>query len=316
MFSEYLDENSRCVLAFSGGADSRYLLEKINEKIEKKEIQRENIILAHYNHNLRGEESLRDQEFSREIAKKFGVLFETQTRNISDEKKENDKKISENTARNLRYTFLEHIRKKYSAECIITAHHQDDQAETVFLQFLRGGSINALSGMKIFCEERKIFRPFLSISKKKILEELEKKKILFCEDSTNAESEFTRNFLRNKIFPSLEEKFPNFSLRLAKNTKHFSEMQEEYENEAKKFFERNSFEKGVSRDFFFSLLSGIRFEIIKKLLFPRFCDKKIFREIEKCIKTGDSGKKIEVKNMVFQVFGEKVFFSKAEEKKL
>jgi tRNA(Ile)-lysidine synthase len=320
MFS-VLHKGVNFVIAFSGGADSRYLLEKILEEVGQKKIQKKNIIVAHYNHALRGGESDRDEEFSRKISEQFGLIFESERREDKSEKKtekllekREKEHLSEEQARNLRYFFLEKIRKKYDAQCIVTAHHKDDQAETVFLQFLRGGGINALSGMKTFCDERKLFRPLLTISKQKIVHELFQKKIDFCEDSTNAESNFTRNFLRNEVFPLLEQKFSGFSARLADKSGYFAQLQYEFEVHAQAFLQEKFPEKkGVrsgEREVFLNLLSPVRFEVIKKIIFPKFCDEKFFSQVEDFLKNASSGKKLEIKTGFFQCFGEKVFFEK------
>ena len=303
-------EKGTYIIAFSGGADSRYLLDFFLEKVDQNILAKKNLVLAHYNHNLRGEESKRDQNFSRDIAKKFGLIFETKTRDFRQEEDEN--KLSENEARNFRYLFLEEVRQKYSADWIATGHHKDDQAETIFLQFLRGGGVNALSGMKEFSEERRIFRPLLGISKKDITRVLLSKNIHFCEDSTNAESKFTRNFLRNEVFPLLETRYPNFSQRIAEKSSYFEGLQCEFETSAHVFCAENDFfsTQGVSRTKFLNLFSAVQFEVIKKLIFPKFCDHKIFITIQNFLKNSDSGKKFEVKGVRFQVFGESIFCEK------
>ncbi len=295
------------VIAFSGGADSRYLLEKFLEKIEEKFLEKSQIIVAHYNHNIRAEESLRDQDFCREISQKNGLIFETKTREISGE---NNAKLSENTARNLRYAFLESVRQKYFANWIVTAHHKDDQAETIFLQFLRGGGVNAMTGMKEFSEDRKVFRPLLKIQKFEILDFLSEKKLDFVEDSTNTESDYTRNFLRNEVFPLIDQKFPDFSRRIAEKSSYFQNIQTHFEQEAEKFLEKNNFQKGVLRQKFLEKSSAVQFEIIKSLLAPDFCSESIFREISGFFKTAQSGKKFLLKNHTFQIFGENVFVEK------
>ena len=308
------------ILAFSGGADSRYLLEKFLENIDSGVTKKEQVIIAHFNHHMREDEedakmgkseATRDAEFSEEISGKFGLRFELGHWNHLNP--ENSIKISENSARNARYDFLEKIRQKYSAKYIVTAHHQDDQAETIFLQFLRGGGVNALTGMRKISEERNVYRPLLEISKQKILKFLKEKKIEFVEDSSNAESVFTRNFLRNDIFPLLEKKFSGFSARIAEKSEYFQILQNEFERSAQKFLEQNDFEKGILRAKFLELSSAVQFEVIKKSIAPKFCDQKLFSEISGFIQNSDSGKKFLLKNFCFEVFGERVWMTEKSE---
>lgn len=307
MMSE-ISGSGKYVIAFSGGADSRYLLEKFLEKIAHNILSKQQVIVAHFNHNLRAEESMRDQKFSSEISQQNGLIFETKTWT--------DTHFSENSARNARYNFLEEIRKKYNADWVVTAHHQDDQAETVFLQFMRGGGVNALSGMQKFSPNRKIFRPLLPISKAEILQELSQKNIRFVEDSSNAESYFTRNFLRNEIFPQLEKKFPKFAQRLADKTCMFQEMQKDFESLAQNFFDTASIVSGAphfSRKKFLNLISPVQFEVVKKIIAPKFCDQKIFLLLRDFIQSASSGKKFQTQSVTVQVFGENFFFSPSSE---
>ena len=180
MFFSELSSQDICVIAFSGGADSRYLLEKIQAKCETGNFEKKNVIIAHFNHHLREDsgseeisEATRDERFSREISERLGFVFELGHWNQIEEGRSDTKiKISENSAREARYSFLQKICQKYSAKYLITAHHKDDQAETVFLQFLRGGGVNSLAGMRKirnFSGDCFLYRPLLEISKSEIL---------------------------------------------------------------------------------------------------------------------------------------------------
>ena len=306
IFSE-LHCHDRVIIAFSGGADSRYLLEKISEACDDRKLEKKNVTVAHFNHHLRGDESQRDAGFSQKISEELGFCFE-----LGHWEKKDGEKISENSARNVRYTFLEKIREQYSAKYILTAHHKDDQAETVFLQFLRGGGVNALTGMKKISEEGSLYRPLLDISKSEILAFLSEKNISFCEDSTNAENLFTRNFVRNEVFPLIEKKFPNFSHRIAKKSEYFQDLQTQFEKDAHNFLEENTFEKGVLRKNFLELSAPVSFEVIKKSIAPHFCSQKLFSEISHFILSAQSGKKLIIKNARFELFGEKVWIIKGE----
>ncbi len=259
---------------------------------------------------MRDSESQRDEDFSREISAELGFRFEIGHWNHTD----SETKISENSARDARYAFLEKMYQKYSAKYILTAHHKDDQAETVFLQFLRGGGVNALTGMKKIQKfsgtknkDYVLYRALLGVSKSEILQYLAEKNINFSEDSTNAESIFTRNFLRNEVFPLLETKFSGFSNRIAEKSEYFQILQNEFEISRDNFLENRDLKKGILKNEFEELSSPVQFEVIKTIIAPKYCDQKLFTEILEFIKNGKSGKKFILKNCIFEVFGEKVF---------
>jgi len=119
----------------------------------------------------------------------------------------------ESAARQLRYKIFRNILKK--GEQIALAHHSDDVAETILLRMLRGTGIDGLEGPKL---KRNLgagilIRPFLNISKKEILSYLNENKLNYINDDSNKDNSFDRNFLRNKIFPLLEDRWNNFPQR-------------------------------------------------------------------------------------------------------
>lgn len=197
-----LKKGSTLILAVSGGPDSVYLLQVCLEIIKRLPLK---IVVAHVNHKLRGRQSDLDQKFVQNLAKKYGLPFEKKTLfsipagNLEEE------------SRKLRYDFLENVRKKYSAEFILTAHHQDDNIETALFNLARGSFLKGISGMRIFSREKHLLRPLLNVTKKEILSYLKKRKIAYRLDRSNADTRFSRNLLRNKIIPLLNEINGNFS---------------------------------------------------------------------------------------------------------
>ncbi|MEI7510763.1 MAG: tRNA lysidine(34) synthetase TilS [Candidatus Peregrinibacteria bacterium] len=281
------------VVAFSGGPDSVFAVEKLAEQGFK------NLILSHFHHHLRIQEGDRDALFAENYAKEKGFSFV-----LGDWKTPEQ---SESKARNARYTFLEAVREKTGAQAIVTGHHADDMAETIFLQFLRGGGMRGLKGMDEWDNQRKIWRPFLSLKKEEILHFLEEKNIAFCKDSTNTESFFTRNFLRNQVFPLLEERFEGFSGRITKNTEHIVSVVSCLESLADEFFTSHP-EKSFAQKQFFALHPAIRYEVLRKIFAPISVESSHIAEIEEFLQTGKSGKKWEGKGKRFQIFGENIFY--------
>lgn len=209
------------ILAFSGGPDSMYLLHTL---LAKKPI------LAHLNHNLRGNESDQDEIFCKKIAKKYGLIIETEKITLA--------KKNEETARIARYDFLEKIRQKYHAEKILTAHHLNDSIETILLNLTRGTGINGLTGIKNY---KYISRPLSTITRSEILAYLKKHKIPYREDSSNSDQKFSRNFIRLEIIPRLKKLNPNLEKTFLTNIENFQETQDFINISAEKLVTKNSF---------------------------------------------------------------------------
>lgn len=187
------------MLGLSGGADSVFLLHQL---LASPQI---NIILAHLNHNLRGKESNADQKFIEKLAKTHQLKLE-----ISQAKLKNKKGNLEENARITRYKFFQKIAKKHQADWILTAHHLNDQIETVLFNLTRGTLSNGVNGIQEINPEQKILRPLLNIPKTEILIWLKKNKIAFRQDSSNQDLKFSRNRLRLKVIPEFEKINSNF----------------------------------------------------------------------------------------------------------
>jgi tRNA(Ile)-lysidine synthase len=222
------------ILAISGGADSVFLLHQLlNSPLEL------NIILAHLNHNLRGAESRADQKFVEQLANKHRLKLE-----ISQAKLSGKKGNLEENSRLARYTFFQKIAKKHQADWILTAHHLNDQIETVLFNLTRGTLSNGINGIQKIDYQQKIFRPLLNISKQEILNWLKTNKISFRNDSSNKNLNFSRNRLRLKVIPELEKINPNFletfhqSLQNLQAAQQFSQLA--VENWLKNNLETNS----------------------------------------------------------------------------
>jgi tRNA(Ile)-lysidine synthase len=164
------------IIAVSGGVDSMVLLNILYKKIST-EAQSQNIVLsvvvAHFNHGIR-QDSKADETLVQKTAKKYNLPFEVGYGRLG-------KNASEQKARNRRYKFLETIKTKYSADAIITAHHQDDFIETAFLNILRGSGHRGLAAMKV---NQQVKRPLLHVNKESILRYANKHRIKWIEDST------------------------------------------------------------------------------------------------------------------------------------
>jgi tRNA(Ile)-lysidine synthase len=179
------------------------------------------IAALHVNHSLRGKESDEDEQFCEQYCKKNNIEFCSAKVDVKKTASENSESIEE-AARNLRYNKLDEFAAKIKATKIVTAHNLDDNTETILLNLFRGSGLKGVSGIPI--QRGIIIRPLLSTSKKEILSTIGKYKLKYRTDSTNLESDYTRNFLRNEIIPQIKEKInPALDLNLLR----FSEIAKE-----------------------------------------------------------------------------------------
>lgn len=187
------------LLAVSGGADSIAMLAAFK-------MARIPVEVAHCNFNLRGDESLRDRDFVKAFCTDLKVPLHIAEFNTLDSSLKGES--LEMTCRRLRYDFFRQLKDEHGFSRIAVAHNSDDNIETFFLNLLRGSGSRGLKGMEK--DSGEIIRPLLNFSRKEIIEFLNRHDISFIVDSTNLESDYRRNFLRNEIFPLLESRWEGF----------------------------------------------------------------------------------------------------------
>ena len=201
--SLFADKKSVAV-ALSGGKDSVVLLHMLLEKRRELNIE---VKAVNVEHGIRGESSLADTRFVKELCKGLNVELKTFSVDAVNYSKNNRLSL-ENGARALRYQcFLSAVEQGF-CDCVATAHHQSDNAETVFLNFLRGSSVSGLCGIKDVGFDGKIIRPILHLEKSEIESYVLAHGLTFVTDESNFSSDYTRNFLRNEAFPLLKTRFP------------------------------------------------------------------------------------------------------------
>lgn len=201
-------ENETIIIAVSGGADSVSLLIALKELKTKKKLNL-NFVTAHFNHNLRGEESKKDEQFVESLSKKFEFQYEVGQGSIST--------IGnlEQNARIARYDFLSGIAQKYNAFGVLIAHTQNDQAETILLNLIRGSGLDGLAGMKTISQINnsfsvKLIRPLLSWAKREDTEKFcLENNIEFRQDEMNDDLDFSRVKIRKELIPFLQKLNPN-----------------------------------------------------------------------------------------------------------
>lgn len=194
-----LEENDRVIVGVSGGADSVCLLFVLSEM--KKQIPFE-IIAVHVNHELRGEEAKRDEEYVKEICNQLGVICVTYSENVELIAK-NRKQSTEEAGRFVRYEKFWLTMEAYNGTKIALAHHKNDNAETLLMNLARGTGLKGMGGIKPV--SGKMIRPFLCLERKEIEEYLKKQHIGYCVDHTNEFDDYTRNRIRNHVIPYMEQ---------------------------------------------------------------------------------------------------------------
>ena len=204
----YFQNHRKVLVAVSGGLDSMTLFHLLYQNRAELEIE---LGIAHVNHKQRSESNMEEKELSN-FAQQLGVKFFSS--NFSGD-------FSEEKARRFRYRFFEEIMLTEGYTALVTAHHADDQAETVFMRLIRGARLRHLSGMTEVqpFANGELIRPLLCFHKQDFPD------ILHFEDESNFQNDYLRNRIRNLYLPSLEKENPRFKDSLISLGKEVEELQ-------------------------------------------------------------------------------------------
>ncbi|MBP2620218.1 tRNA lysidine(34) synthetase TilS [Streptococcus panodentis] len=190
---EYFKNHQRVLLAVSGGLDSMTLLHLLYQYQRELDIE---LVIAHVNHRQRPESDDEEKELS-EIAQKLGVKIFTSSFSGM---------FSEARGRQFRYQFFAEVMKAQGCTALVTAHHADDQAETIFMRLLRGSRLRHLTGIQEVQDFAggQLIRPLLHVHKKDF------PPVHHFQDSSNLQNDYLRNRIRNLYLPALEKENPQF----------------------------------------------------------------------------------------------------------
>lgn len=289
-FTEFIkNENlfqpkDKLLLAVSGGVDSVVLYELCKQAGY-------DFVIAHCNFQLRGGESERDEQFVRELAKKYNV--EIFVEKYDTEKYAEKNKLSiQVAARELRYEWFNSLIKEKQINWILTAHHANDNIETLLMNFFKGTGINGLRS--ILPKHTKIIRPLLFAKKEELLEFAKEHALKYVEDSSNVSDKYTRNYFRNQLIPSIQKVFPQAEDNLLGNIERFKDIETLYQQSIllhkKKLLEKKGEEVHIPvlKLLKSESLTTIIYEIIKDFGFTS-------NQIDEVIKllNSDSGKYIQ-----------------------
>ncbi len=253
------------LLAFSGGADSCALLSLLHEYREKFNYT---LCALHVNHMIRGLEADRDENFCRERCDELKVPFYLHKADVPALAKELKSGIEE-TAREVRYGVLEETAAKLHNDTglkfyIATAHNADDNVETILFNLTRGSSLSGICGIKAMREN--IIRPLLLSSKSEIFGYCEENGVKYITDSTNADTTYTRNKLRNKVVPVLREINPALTTSVSRLSASLSYDNDYLTSVSDNFIAANVSDNSVSLKALSELHPSIRSRVIYSLL--------------------------------------------------
>jgi tRNA(Ile)-lysidine synthase len=201
---DMLPREGAVLAAVSGGADSMCLLAAL---LELSPARGFSVVVAHYNHRLRGDESDRDACFDESFCRERDVPLYKGSGDVRVFARSERLGIEE-AARRMRYEFLYETAKNIDAKRIATAHTADDNAETVLLNLTRGAGLKGLGGIPP--RRGIVIRPILAVTREEVLDFLSKRCIPFVEDSSNALDIYGRNMIRHRVIPVLKELNPRF----------------------------------------------------------------------------------------------------------
>lgn len=193
--------DSVCV-GFSGGADSTFLLRALFELRKSGEFPPFTLSALHVNHCLRGEESLEDQEFARNVCRELGIEFYLYSYPVRDLAAADGISLEEE-GRLVRQKAFRDCIAGHGVNRIALAHHANDQAETLLFRMARGTSLAGMGGIRPV--NGNLIRPLLQLEKKEIEEALREQAYKWRTDSTNYSAEYARNAIRLEVIPCLEE---------------------------------------------------------------------------------------------------------------
>ena len=225
---EKIDKSKKYLLAVSGGVDSIVLLNLFKDF-------RFNFSVCSCNFLLRSKESDADILFVKSICEKnkinfYQKSFETKTYSV-----ENNISV-QMASRDLRYRWFNELLKKNKYDFLVTAHHRDDNIETILFNFIKTTGYKGISG--ISKKSKKIIRPLLDIGKKDLLKYAKNNNLRWREDKSNNENKYSRNKIRNKVIPILSEINESLGKSILESTKRINKVEEFIDYHIKKFKEK------------------------------------------------------------------------------
>lgn len=298
--------NKNLLLGFSGGADSCALfliLAYWRDKIPF------NLTAIHFEHGIRGAESLKDAEFCRMTAEKYNIPFRQYSLNVMQNILKNE--TMESAARRLRLNKYKELINDFDNAEIHLAHHRDDLTENVFLRLFRGANSSGLSGLREYSilDKMPIRRILLDFSRSDIEDFLKSQNFSsYCTDMSNFDCDISRNFLRNKLLVQIHEHFPYAAKGIAQSAAACNDDADFIEECARNEYEKIRDMEQIQNSFWQSLHKALLVRVLRmyfsnRLNFEYIPDKNLINRFEQSLKNKNSllPHKIELDNEYFYV---------------
>lgn len=224
-FANFNPGNCHLLLAVSGGVDSVVLVDLVAKAGFE-------FSIAHCNFQLRGSDSERDELFVSTLQNATEIFSKKfDTARFAQEQK----MAIQEAARKLRYEWFEglmdHYRSNYTKQILlVTAHHADDNIETVLMNYFRGTGISGMRGILPFQKDRSIIRPLLAFRKSELIDHAKNEGLEFVEDVSNSSDKYTRNFFRNQLIPQIQNIFPAVEENILENIGRMREVASIYQD--------------------------------------------------------------------------------------
>jgi tRNA(Ile)-lysidine synthase len=252
------------VAAVSGGADSVALLDAL-ARFQRSAGRPGSIIVAHLNHQLRGEESDEDEAFVRDLADRLRLPAFTESVAVAEYARA-EKQNLEAMARKIRYEFLLEVAEARRANIVFTAHTLDDQAETILMRLIRGSGAEGLRGVHQIValnESVKLIRPILGITRAEVIEHCEHYGLAFRSDSSNFLVDLTRNRVRLELLPMLETFNPRVKESLVRASELVARDEDYLRRVAARYLTRSREESGLNVKALMKAPAAIRRRVLR-----------------------------------------------------
>ena len=292
--NELILPGDRVIIGLSGGADSMCLAHALCLLSKKIGFD---IAAAHMNHNIRGAEAKSDAEAAKELSEKLCIEFYYHSVDVIGYSRQCSVS-SELAGRELRYGFFGKLQKENGFNKIATAHNKNDNAETLMMNFIRGSSVSGLCGIPV--KRGSIIRPLIEVTRQEVEEYCHENKLPYVTDSTNLKDIYTRNRVRLKLIPELQNEFnPNFVNTVTANARIISEENEYIDTEARKAYEL--IKENLSVTVFNEFHNAIKRRVIIMMLADKFgsiadISSATVEDIAELCRKNQTGKRVNIPN--------------------
>ena len=221
-----IEAGSQVIVGISGGGDSVCLLFLLSKYQKRRPFH---LLGIHVNHGIRGQEALRDQEYAKKLCERLGVPFTVYTYSVPAIAQQEKRSLEEAGRMVRRRAFEEKAASLGKKAVIALAHHENDNAETVLHNLIRGTKAAGMGGIRPIQEIGEgvaYIRPLLKVTREEIETYLRQQQIPWMTDSTNQELEYTRNRIRHKILPEMEKINPKAVSHIAQAADTFQAIEE------------------------------------------------------------------------------------------